>query len=556
MSASETPTVKHFIRQIIEADLESGKHSEIVTRFPPEPNGYLHIGHAKAICVNFGMAEDYNGKCFLRFDDTNPVKEEAHYAEAIKEDVEWLGFEWCDVRHASDYFDQLYDWAEHLINEGKAYVDSLNAEQIREYRGTLTEPGKNSPYRERSVEENLDLFRRMRAGEFGDGEHLLRAKIDMASPNMNLRDPALYRIKHATHHNTGDKWCIYPMYDFTHGQSDAIEHITHSLCSLEFEDHRPLYEWFIDNLPVPRQPRQIEFARLQLQYTITSKRKLNQLVTENHVEGWDDPRMPTVAGLRRRGYTPAAIRDFCERIGVSKAANSIDMAVLEFSIREDLNRKAPRTMAVLKPLKLVITNYPEDQEEMLTQPVHPQDESMGERKIPFCREVFIEREDFALEPPGKFKRLKPGGAVRLRGAYIVDFEKAITDENGEVVEVHVTYDVDTKSGTGTSERKCKGTIHWVSARHGVRATVRQYDRLFNEPAPDAGGKDFIEHLNQDSLTVIEDAVVEPGAAAAEAETHFQFERTGYFVTDRKLHSVDKPVFNQTVGLRDTWAKKG
>ncbi|MEM6935272.1 MAG: glutamine--tRNA ligase/YqeY domain fusion protein, partial [Pseudomonadota bacterium] len=486
--ASETsPLASHFIRQIIEKDRAAGRHEgRVGTRFPPEPNGYLHIGHAKSICLNFGLALDYAGSCNLRFDDTNPEKESEEFAAAIERDVSWLGFEWQEMRHASDYFEQLYDFGQELIQKGLAYVDSMPADQIREYRGTLTEPGQASPYRDRSVEENADLFRRMREGEFEDGAHVLRAKIDMASPNINMRDPVLYRIRRATHHRTGDQWCIYPMYDFTHCISDALEGITHSLCTLEFEDHRPLYDWVIEHTSVPHQPQQIEFSRLELLYTVTSKRKLAELVSLGLVEGWDDPRMPTLSGMRRRGYPPEAIRDFCQRIGVSKAENKVEMGVLENSVREALNATSPRVMAVLNPLKLVLTNYPEDKTESLDCPFHPQQPELGSRPVPFTREVYIERDDFMEDPPGKYFRLKPGGAVRLRFGYIVDFESVVKDDHGNVVEVHCRVDPETRSGSDTSGRKVKGTIHWVSAAHAVDATVRVYDRLFTRRRPDDG----------------------------------------------------------------------
>ncbi|MEL0036677.1 MAG: glutamine--tRNA ligase/YqeY domain fusion protein, partial [Gammaproteobacteria bacterium] len=477
---------KNFITQIIDEDLKNGKNDgRVKTRFPPEPNGFLHIGHAKAICLSFNIAEDYQGACNLRFDDTNPAKEEAEYAESIKRDVEWLGYQWADLCHASDYFQQLYDYAIILIKEGKAYVDSLSADEIREYRGTLTEPGKNSPYRDRSIEENLDLFERMKAGEFADGEYVLRAKIDMASPNMNMRDPAVFRIKHVTHHNTGDDWCIYPMYDYAHCMSDMIEGITHSLCTLEFEDHRPLYDWFLDNLPVPCHPQQIEFSRLSLEHTVTSKRKLNELVTTGVVDGWDDPRMPTISGMRRRGYPPEAIKEFVSRIGVTKNNNTIEMGLLESCIREELGANCARVMAVLKPLKLVLTNYPEDKVEMMDAPFHPQKPELGRRELPFSREIYIDADDFMEDAPKKYFRLKPGGSVRLRYGYIIDFERLIKDEDGNIIEVHCTYDPETRSGQDKSGRKVKGVIHWLSAPHAVDAEVRLYDRLFSVATPDA-----------------------------------------------------------------------
>ncbi len=547
MSENSTPT--NFIRQIIEDDLASGKHSRIHTRFPPEPNGYLHIGHAKSIVLNFGVAEDYQGQCNLRFDDTNPHKEDEEYVEAIKEDVRWLGYEWAGLYFASDYFEQLYQFAVELIEKGKAFVCDLSAEEVREYRGTLTEPGRESPWRNRSVEENLDLFRRMRAGEFEDGARTLRAKIDMAAPNMNMRDPALYRIRRgAVHHQTGDAWCIYPMYDFTHPISDALEGITHSLCTLEFEDHRPLYDWVLDNISAPCHPRQIEFARLNLEYTVMSKRKLTQLVDEGHVEGWDDPRMPTIAGLRRRGYTPAAIRDFCNRIGVTKSDGTVEMSVLEAAIREDLDRRAPRRMAVLDPLRVVITNYPEHEEETLTGPNHPKDESMGSRELKFSRELWIDRADFREEANKKYKRLVLGGEVRLRNAYTIICQKVVKDISGEIKELHCTYDPHTL-GRNPEGRKVRGVIHWVSALAAVPAEVRLYDRLFTVPAPD-GDKDkpFQEFLNPDSLKVVQ-AMLEPALAEARPGDRFQFEREGYFCRD----SVSKDlVFNRVVTLRDSW----
>ncbi len=551
MSAEdETTTPTNFIRNIIQNDLDSGKHKAVQTRFPPEPNGYLHIGHAKSICLNFGVAKDFRGKCNLRFDDTNPEKEEEEYVHAIIDDVKWLGFEWSEEHYASDYFQQLYDYAVDLIKQGKAYVDSLNAEQIREYRGTLTEAGKESPDRNRSIEENLDLFARMRAGEFEDGKYLLRAKIDMASPNINMRDPALYRIKKAHHQRTGDEWPIYPMYDYTHCISDAIENITHSLCTLEFEDHRPLYDWVLDEVKTASHPRQIEFARLQLKYTITSKRKLNQLVTDNHVSGWDDPRMPTISGLRRRGYTPASIRDFCDRIGVTKKDSFIEVAVLENSIREDLNEHAVRVMGVLKPLKVTIENYPDGKVEELTAKNHPQKEQMGTRSINFSKVIYIERDDFLEDAPKKFFRLSVGREVRLRYAYYITCTDFIKDDNDEVIELICTYDPETKGGSSPDGRKVKGTIHWVSAEHAIDATVNLYDRLFTHPNP-AASDDFTEHLNPESLTILTNSKLEPALADASEDIHYQFERTGYFVKDKKAENLS---FNRTVTLRDTWAK--
>jgi len=551
MSAEdETTTPTNFIRNIIQGDLDSGKHNAVQTRFPPEPNGYLHIGHAKSICLNFGIAKDFKGMCNLRFDDTNPEKEEEEYVHAIIDDVKWLGFEWSEEHYASDYFQQLYDYAVELIKQGKAYVDSLSAQQIREYRGSLTEAGKESPDRNRSIEENLDLFARMRAGEFADGKYLLRAKIDMASPNINMRDPALYRIKKAHHQRTGDEWPIYPMYDYTHCISDAIENITHSLCTLEFEDHRPLYDWVLNEVKTASHPRQIEFARLQLKYTITSKRKLNQLVTDKHVSGWDDPRMPTISGLRRRGYTATSIRDFCDRIGVTKKDSFIEVAVLENSIREDLNEHAVRVMGVLKPLKVTIENYPDGQVEELTAKNHPQKEEMGTRNINFSKVIYIERDDFLEDAPGKFFRLSVGREVRLRYAYYITCTDFIKDDNGEVVELICTYDPETKGGSSPDGRKVKGTIHWVSAEHAIDATINLYDRLFTHPNP-AASENFTEHLNPESLTVLNNCKLEACLADAAANTPYQFERTGYFIKDDKIETL---TFNRTVTLRDTWAK--
>ncbi|PLX83242.1 MAG: glutamine--tRNA ligase [Desulfuromonas sp.] len=555
MSTNDTSSATNFIRNIIEDDLKSGKRQEVVTRFPPEPNGYLHIGHAKSICLNFGLAAAFGGRCHLRFDDTNPVKEEDEYVRAIKEDLRWLGFDWGEhLYYASDYFEQLYEWAVELVRKGKAYVDSLSAEQIREYRGTLTEPGRNSPYRERTVEENLDLLERMRTGDFPDGAHVLRAKIDMASPNFNLRDPVMYRILHASHHRTGDRWCIYPMYDFAHGQSDSIEGITHSVCTLEFEDHRPLYDWFLEQLGVHR-PQQIEFARLNLSYTVMSKRKLLELVSEGRVGGWDDPRMPTLVGMRRRGFPPAAIRNFCERIGVGKSDSWIDVGTLEDCVREDLNEHAPRAMAVLNPLKVVIENYPEDQVEEFEAPNHPQKPEMGTRTVPFSRTIYIERDDFLEDPPKKFFRLAPGREVRLRFAYFVRCEEVVKDEVGNVVELRCTYDPATRGGNAPDGRKVKGTIHWVSARHALNAQVRLYDRLFLGTNPGAGrqGGDYREDLNPDSLQILDSCHFEPSLAKAAPGDRYQFERLGYFCADRESTSAT-PVFNRTVTLRDTWAK--
>lgn len=545
-------TPSNFIRNIIDEDLASGKHKGIVTRFPPEPNGYLHIGHAKSICLNFGLAKDYQGTCHLRFDDTNPEREDEEYINSIMEDVHWLGFDWGDhLYFASDYFDKLYEFAVELIKQGKAYVCQLSADEIREYRGTLTKPGKDSPYRDRSIEENLDLFERMRSGEFEEGSHVLRAKIDMASPNVVMRDPTLYRIRKIAHHRTGDKWCIYPMYDFTHCLSDALENITHSICTMEFENNRPLYEWILDQVYPEPHPRQIEFARLNLGYTMMSKRMLLQLVNEGIVESWDDPRMPTLSGLRRRGYTPAAIRDFCERIGVAKANSLVDMAFLEHCLREDLNANAPRTMAVLRPLKVVIENYPEDQIEELDAVNNPQDPEPDTRKIPFGREIYIEQEDFMEDPPKKFFRLAPGREVRLRSAYFITCTDVIKDEAGNVIEVRATYDPNTKGGSAPDGRKVRATLHWVSATNSLPAEVRLYDSLFTveEPSIDA----LAEQLNPNSLEVLTNARVEENLAQAVPGDKFQFERQGYFCVD-KDSTKGNLVFNRTVALRDTWAR--
>ena len=549
-----TSAPSDFIRDIVAADNKSNKHGgRVVTRFPPEPNGYLHIGHAKSICLNFGVARENQSVCHLRFDDTNPTKEEVEYVESIQADVRWLGFDWGDKKfYASDYFEQLYQYAEQLIHDGKAYVCDLNADEMRAYRGTLTEPGKHSPYRDRAVAENLDLFRRMRAGEFAEGTRTLRAKIDMTSPNVNMRDPVMYRILRATHHRTGDAWCIYPMYDYAHGVSDAIEGVTHSICTLEFEDHRPLYDWFLDALRTPHHPQQIEFARLNLTYTMMSKRKLLQLVRENHVRGWDDPRMPTIQGLRRRGYTPESLRAFCERIGVSKRNSIVDMAMLEHEIREDLNKRAPRVMAVLQPLKVVIDNYPEGQVEHLDAVNNPEDASMGTRKIPFSRKLYIEQEDFREDPPKKFFRLTPGREVRLRYAYIIKCERVVKDERGEVVEVHCTYDPDTRSGGSAATRKVKATLHWVSAAQAIPAEARLYESLFTVPDPGAAD-DFTTVLNPHSLTVMNPCYVEPSLATATSGARYQFERQGYFCVDPDA-TPGKLVFNRTVTLKDTWAK--
>ncbi|HMM76834.1 MAG TPA: glutamine--tRNA ligase/YqeY domain fusion protein [Gammaproteobacteria bacterium] len=548
------PARSNFIRDIIDADLASGRHSRVATRFPPEPNGYLHIGHAKSICLNFGIARDYGGICNLRFDDTNPEKESEEFEQAIADDVHWLGFDWDErYYHASDYFEQLHDYAVLLIRAGKAYVDSLSAEEIRRYRGTLTEPGRDSPYRTRTVEENLELFARMRAGEFEDGAHVLRAKIDMASPNINLRDPTLYRIRKTAHHRTGAQWYIYPMYDYTHALSDALEHITHSLCTLEFEDHRPLYDWVLEQLPVPSRPRQYEFARLEINYTITSKRKLHALVQEGLVSGWDDPRLPTLKGLRRRGYPPAALREFCERVGVTKKQTIIDVGMLENCVREELDRSAPRVMAVLDPVKLVIENYPKDLVEALTAQNHPKDESFGTRTLPFSRELYIEREDFMEDPPKKFFRLGPGREVRLRYGYLVTCTGFEKNAAGEIVEIRCTYDPATRGGNAPDGRQVKGTIHWVSAAHAVEAEVRLYDRLFDVEDP-AAAEDFHAHLNPRSVSVIGTAKLEPMLADAAPEARFQFERLGYFCADRRDHRPGRPVYNRSVTLKDTWAK--
>lgn len=556
MGSNEAAPGKDFIRLIIDQDNETGKFDgRVHTRFPPEPNGYLHIGHAKSICLNFGLAREYGGFCNLRFDDTNPVKEEAEYVESIIDDVKWLGFEWGDrLYYASDYFDQLHEWALVLIRKGKAYVDSLSPGEIREYRGTLKEPGKNSPYRNRSVEENLELFERMRQGEFEEGECVLRAKIDMASPNMNLRDPAIYRVKHAAHHRTGDKWCIYPMYDFAHGQSDSIEKITHSICTLEFEDHRPLYDWFLDQLEIYH-PQQIEFARLNLTFTVLSKRRLLELVNGKHVSGWNDPRMPTIRGLRRRGYPPESIRRFCERVGVAKRDSIVELSLLEATVREDLNKTAPRFMGVLDPLKLVIVNYPENQSEELEAINNPEDSSAGTRMVPFSKEIYIERSDFMEDPPRKFFRLGPGREVRLRYAYFircVDFVK--NGETGEIEEVHCTYDPETKGGDAPDGRRVRGTLHWVSVQHALDAEVRLYDRLFTAEVPGEGGVDFKQHLNPDSLEVRPGCKLEPALQELEPGARIQFERIGYFSVDPVDSKPGAPVFNRTVPLRDTWAK--
>jgi len=551
---SEASTPNHFIRTRIRQDIESGKVSAVLTRFPPEPNGYLHIGHAKSIVLNFAMSAEFGGQTNLRFDDTNPVREEQRFVDSIREDVAWLGYVWARECYASDYFEQLHDWAVHLIEQGLAYVDSQDAEAIRAQRGTLTEPGIESPHRARTIAQNLDLFGRMRAGEFGDGAHVLRARIDMAAANINLRDPVLYRIRHQDHARTGDQWCIYPSYDFAHGQSDAIEGITHSLCTLEFEDHRPLYDWLIEHLPVPAQPRQIEFSRLNLDYTVLSKRVLSRLVDEHHVAGWDDPRMPTIAGLRRRGFTSRSIRNFCNEIGITKSESVIPFSVLERNLRDDLNEHAPRRLAVLHPIKVVLTNFPADHTEWLELPNHPQNPEMGNRKVPISREIWIEQGDFMLDPPRKFFRLKPDGEVRLRGAFIIRCDQVVRDEAGQPIELHCTADLESRSGQPGAERKVKGTIHWVSVEHACTAEVRLYDRLFRVPTPAADKSvDFIEHLNPESLEILAEARLEPALAEAQSGDSFQFERIGYFVPDARA-ADGRPVFNRAVTLRDSWAR--
>ena len=554
MTTTDTPTRQlDFIREIVESDIRAGKYKSVVTRFPPEPNGYLHIGHAKSIVLNFGIANEYSGHCNLRFDDTNPLKEDVEYAEAIERDVRWLGFEWGNHHyHASDYFEQLYTWGEELIRKELAYVDSLSADEIRAYRGTLTEPGKESPFRNRSVEENLDLFRRMRGGEFPDGAHVLRAKIDMTSPNINMRDPTLYRIRHETHHRTGDAWCIYPMYDYAHPLSDAIERVTHSLCTLEFEDHRPLYDWLVENVSVPARPYQYEFARLNLNYTVMSKRKLLRLVEERHVHGWDDPRMPTIAGLRRRGYTPASIRNFCDRVGVAKRENIIDVALLEFSVREDLNKIAPRVMGVLRPLRVVIDNYPEGERESFDTPNNPEDAAAGTRRVPFSRVLYIEHEDFMEDPPKKFFRLAPGREVRLRSAYFITCTNVVKNAKGEIVQIHATCDPETRGGDAPDGRRPKATLHWVSADDAIDCEVRLYDRLFKSENPEESGN-FIEDLNPGSLEIIANAKLEPSVRGAKPMARFQFERTGYFSVDPDS-TGGRLVFNRTATLKDSWAK--
>ena len=559
MTKPNTVPASNFIAAIVDADVKANKNDgKVMTRFPPEPNGYLHIGHAKSICLNFGLAGDFNGLCNLRFDDTNPTREEQEYIDSIMEDVRWLGFDWEDrLYFSSDYFEKFYEFAMLLIRKGKAYVDSLSAEEIREFRGTLTEPGKESPYRNRSAEENLDLFERMRNGEFPDGKHVLRAKVDMASGNLNMRDPVLYRILHASHHRTGDTWCIYPMYDFAHGQSDSIEGITHSVCTLEFEDHRPLYDWFIDELELACHPQQIEFARLNLTYTIMSKRKLVRLVTEGHVNSWDDPRMPTISGLRRRGYTPESIRDFCDRIGVAKKASMVDVALLEHCLREDLNKRANRYMAVLKPLKVVLENYPEGNIDLLDAVNNPEDSGAGTRKVPFSKVLYIEQDDFMEDPPKKFFRLAPGREVRLRYGYFITCVDVVKDEKtGEVVELRCTYDPETRGGNAPDGRKVKATLHWVSAEHALQAEVRIYSHLFvkENPADVKDGEDFTDYINSDSLEILDNCRLETSLGDIEPENICQFERLGYFCADRYDCTKERLVFNRIVTLRDTWAR--
>ncbi|MAE64035.1 MAG: glutamine--tRNA ligase [Phycisphaeraceae bacterium] len=552
LSTTERPRSSDFIREIVADDRAHGRwDGRVVTRFPPEPNGYLHIGHAKSICLNFGVAAEFDGHCNLRFDDTNPTKEETRFVEAIQDDVRWLGWNWGDrVYYASDYFDQLYAWAEQLIRDGKAYVDDQTGDEIRENRGTLTDPGRESPFRDRSVDENLDLFRKMREGAFEEGERVLRARIDMAAPNLNLRDPVMYRILKQSHHRTGDAWCIYPMYDFTHGQSDSIEDVTHSLCDTGFEDHRPLYDWYLDELGVYH-PQQIEFARLNLSHTVLSKRRLRALVERGDVAGWDDPRMPTLSGLRRRGYTPESIREFCARIGVAKRENVVEIQLLEHCLREDLNRRAPRAMAVLDPIRVVIENYPEDRTEQMEAVNNPEDASAGTRQVPFSRELYLERDDFMEDPPRKFFRLAPGREVRLRYAYFVTCTDVVKNDDGEIVELRCTYDPKTRGGDAPDGRKVKGTLHWVSVRHAVDAEIRMYDHLFNVPEPEEG--DYLQHLNPDSLVVRRGCKVEPALAAAAPGSRFQFERQGYFCVDPD-GADGAPVFNRTVALRDSWSK--
>jgi glutaminyl-tRNA synthetase len=559
MKEQETTPASNFIAAIISADIKANRNdAKVMTRFPPEPNGYLHIGHAKSICLNFGLAEDFNGVCNLRFDDTNPIKEEQEYIDSIMEDVRWLGFDWEDrLYFASDYFEKFYEFALFLINKGKAYVDSLSADQIREYRGTLTQPGKESPHRNRSVEENLDLFKRMKAGEFPDGSHVLRAKINMESGNLNMRDPVMYRIVHASHHRTGDAWSIYPMYDFAHGQSDSIEGVSHSICTLEFADHRPLYDWFIDELELGCHPQQIEFARLNLTYTIMSKRKLVRLVTEGYVKSWDDPRMPSISGLRRRGFTPESIRDFCDRIGIAKKDSTVDMALLEHCLREDLNKHAPRVMAVVKPLKVVLENYPQGQAEELDAINNPEDPAAGSRKVPFSRELYIEQDDFMEDPPKKFFRLAPGREVRLRYGYFITCVDVIKDDTtGEILELRCTYDPETRGGNAPDGRKVKATLHWVSAQHALPAEVRLYNHLFTKENPEdvEQGEDFTAYINPESLEILSNCRVEPSLTEAQPESIYQFERLGYFCADRNDCTKDRLVFNRSVTLRDTWAR--
>lgn len=556
MTDTTSNTSNNFIAKIIQEDLDAGRVQSVQTRFPPEPNGYLHVGHAKSICLNFGVAEQFDGACNLRFDDTNPEKESQEFIDAIKDDITWLGYQWKgDIHYASDYFDQLHDWAVELIKADKAYVCDLNAEEAREYRGTLTEPGKNSPYRERTVEENLDLFARMKEGEFDTGAKVLRAKIDMASPNMNMRDPIIYRIRKITHHQTGDKWCIYPTYDFTHGQSDAIEGITHSVCTLEFEDHRPLYEWFIENLPVPAQPKQYEFGRLNLDYTVTSKRKLKFLVDEGVVAGWDDPRMPTISGMRRRGFTPSSIRTFCDMIGVTRSDGMVDVAMLEHALRSDLNQNAPRAMAVLKPLKVVVENLPEDHKEMLKAPFHPELD-LGEREMPFTREIFIDQDDFKEEYSKKFKKkFCPGKRIRLRFSYVIEATDYEKDADGNVTLVKAKLIENTLGENPEDGVNPKGVVHWVSATDHKEAELRLYERLFTSATPDKGEGDFMDHVNKDSLSVVT-ALIEPALAEVDAEANFQFEREGYYVADRFDHTADRPIFNLTIGLREDKALLG
>ena len=546
----------NFIEKIITKDLADGTVSNITTRFPPEPNGYLHIGHAKSICLNFGLAKQFGGRCNLRFDDTNPAKEDMEYVDSIKEDVNWLGFQWDgEVHFTSDYFDQLYDWAIYLIKEGKAYVCDLNQEEMRAYRGNLTEAGKNSPYWDRSVEENLALFEQMRAGELEEGACSLRVKMDMTHPNMQMRDPVIYRIKKVSHHQTGDKWCIYPSYDYAHGQSDAIEEISHSICTLEFEEHRPVYDWFVNNLPVPATPHQYEFSRLNVNYTITSKRKLKLLVDDNHVDGWNDPRMPTVSGMRRRGFTPKSIRQFCEMAGVTRVDGVVDVSMLEYAIRDDLNENAQRAMCVLHPLKVVLTNYPEDKKEEMIAPGHPNRDDLGSRTLPFSREILIDQDDFREVANKKYKRLVIGKRVRLRNSYIIEADEAIKDAEGNITEVHARIIEDTVGKNPADGIKAKGVIHWVSATDNIDCEVRLYDRLFTEEAPDAGGKDFLDSINSDSLEILTGCKGEVGLANATLEDHYQFEREGYFILDSKYSSDEKKVFNRTIGLRDTWQRK-